>query len=366
MRILFLQKHAGSGGSKASLATTLEICRSAPEVQVELLVGEEGPLTARARELEVPLHFGHIPEWRKPAQRFFMRRHLGAILRSLRGRKFDWVVSNEMWWAPQAAWIARGLGARSAAILRDGIATARKAASYRLGALDRLLCVSASLAEPLRDAPGISAGLRVVHNAVRPPAPDEGASRRVAEALASSPHIHAWIAVIGTVGDRKNQIAAIETLAALNERSGTPWGMLLVGRLEQGYGAQLEAATERLGMQGAVRVLGELPTVRPVLEVAACALLTSRREGMPRSVIEALRLGKPAFSTRVEGVDEIFGDERPRFVAAPGAPSELAQLMLSTLEAIASDGRFFAELRRRTDERFSDEAHLAALRAALE
>ena len=71
---------------------------------------------------------------------------------------------------------------------------------------------------------------------------------------------------------------------------------------------QLEAASKRLGLNGNVRFLGwrrDLATIYAATDVFA---LTSRNEGTPVALIEAMAAGVPGVSTSVGGVPTVIAD----------------------------------------------------------
>src|SRR4029077_18843448 len=68
--------------------------------------------------------------------------------------------------------------------------------------------------------------------------------------------------------------------------------------------AALEAHAARLGLDGVVEFLGRRNDVERVLADSDIAVLTSRREGIPRAVLEAMASGLPVVATRVPGTRE--------------------------------------------------------------
>jgi glycosyltransferase involved in cell wall biosynthesis len=102
---------------------------------------------------------------------------------------------------------------------------------------------------------------------------------------------------------------------------------------------QLEDEIESLGLAGAVRLAGERGDVQEVLAGADVFVLTSRSEGMPVSVLEAMAAGLPVVASRVGGVPEQVADGETGLLVEPGDASGLA----AALERLLRDGA----LRRR-------------------
>lgn len=79
-----------------------------------------------------------------------------------------------------------------------------------------------------------------------------------------------------------------------------------------GVGPRLEAVraqAESLGLADRVRLLGYRDDVPALLRASLALLLPSEREGLPRSVMEALALERPVIATRVRGIKELVDDD---------------------------------------------------------
>jgi glycosyltransferase involved in cell wall biosynthesis len=96
-----------------------------------------------------------------------------------------------------------------------------------------------------------------------------------------------------------------------------------------------------------VRFLGLRTDVARLLSAADLLLLTSRSEGIPLAVIEAMAAELPVVATRVGGVGEIIEDGRSGFLAPSGDHEALAQQVLR----IASDPALGQQLGRCGRER---------------
>ncbi len=117
----------------------------------------------------------------------------------------------------------------------------------------------------------------------------------------------------------------------------------------------LEREVESLGLAGAVIFTGsrrDMEQVYPALDIVA---LTSRNEGTPLTLIEAMANARPVISTAVGGVVDLLGDPLPQDAAEPftvcqrgvSVPPDDAQAFAVGLARLAGD----AKLRRETGER---------------
>ena len=100
----------------------------------------------------------------------------------------------------------------------------------------------------------------------------------------------------------------------------------------------LQAAT--LGVKDRVDFVGPVSNVAQYIRASDLFVLSSRWEGFPLVLLEALALGVPAVATRVEGVPLVVRDGETGWLVAPGNVAELAERMTEA----ASDP---SELRRR-------------------
>ncbi len=85
----------------------------------------------------------------------------------------------------------------------------------------------------------------------------------------------------------------------------------------------------QLGLTDAVRLLGHVDDVRPVLAAADAVVICSDAEGLPMLALEAMASGLPCISTRVGGLSALLGavdDPHPCGLAIPiGQPDVLAE-----------------------------------------
>src|SRR5262245_61134976 len=127
MRIVFIQRSAGEGGSKMSLLESLRAARTQPHVQCQIVTWGQGRFADECRQLGLQPVTAAMPDWRKLLQRLSFRRRVDALAENLRPFAPNYVISNEMWWAPHALRLASRLKCRTACIVRDTLAAGPKA-----------------------------------------------------------------------------------------------------------------------------------------------------------------------------------------------------------------------------------------------
>jgi len=87
---------------------------------------------------------------------------------------------------------------------------------------------------------------------------------------------------------------------------------------------ELERLRREAGLAGRVHLPGWLRDVPAVLDAADVVTLTSRFEGLPRAVVEALAAGVPVVSMAVEGVDEVIREGENGFIVGQGDTAAMA------------------------------------------
>ncbi len=108
----------------------------------------------------------------------------------------------------------------------------------------------------------------------------------------------------------------------------------------------LEADAHRLGVGTACRFLGNVPNVESVLAAADVTVLSSRFEGMPNVVLEAMAMGCPVIATSVGGSTELVRNGETGFLVPPGDTTAIAEAMIS----IASSAERRTHFRARSRE----------------
>lgn len=127
----------------------------------------------------------------------------------------------------------------------------------------------------------------------------------------------------------------------------------LVGRLDDGNPAAISAHELReWENEGIVRYLGRLDDVRPALAAASVYVLPSYREGTPRTVLEAMAMGRPIVTTDAPGCRETVQPGVNGYLVPVRDTDALARAMARLVEApelLAAMGR---ESRRIAEEKY--------------
>jgi len=141
---------------------------------------------------------------------------------------------------------------------------------------------------------------------------------------------HATVLVhIGRFAPPKNHALLVEAFAQV--RADCPLYLLLVGAGELEDAVREQVAG--LGLASRVRFLGVRADVADILRASDVFVLSSRWEGNPMSVMEAMAAGLPVVSTAVGGVPELVREG----VTGRLVPSEDAGALAQALQALVDD-----------------------------
>ncbi len=114
--------------------------------------------------------------------------------------------------------------------------------------------------------------------------------------------------------------------------------LFLLGPFDAHPSAITSAAVGRWVASGAIEYLGEAQDVRPYIARATVFVLPSYREGTPRTVLEAMAMGRPIVTTNVPGCKQTVVEGENGYLVAPRDPIGLARAMerFVTDEGLAS------------------------------
>ena len=231
------------------------------------------------------------------------------------------------------------------AVRRLYAAFERAAASFT----DRIVVVSESdRGRGLRERIGRLKSYRLVRSGIDPSAYRRPATPRevTRAALGFAP----GQTVVGTLACLKAQKAPldfVEAAAAAHARD-PEMRFFLAGDGE--LRPAVEARIRERGLDGVVRLLGWRRDVPELLHAMDLFLLTSKFEGLPRSVLQAMAAGVPVVATEVDGTPEVVRDGVTGDLVPPSDPAAAAEKLV----ALAGDPGRRARYAERAREALSE------------
>jgi glycosyltransferase involved in cell wall biosynthesis len=322
-RVLWLTKGLGRGGAEMLLASCARaIDHSRFELEVAYVLPWKDALVDELAEAGIPAHC--LGTGRATGVSWTWR-----LRQLLRQGRFDVVHTH----SPLPAVAARlSLFPRAPRLVHTehGIwgqyrwpTYAANLATYALN--DHVIAVSRAVADSIdsRRVPHLRAMPPVevlVHGIelTTPPAADAGVKARHLLELPSD------VPIVGTVGnltplkDQTTMLRAIRLLAGIHPDIH----LVIVGTGTMRNALAAEAG--ELGISDRVLFTGmrdDVPALLPAFDVFA---LSSRFEGLPIALVEALAAGLPTVVTAVGGIPEVITDGREGLLVEPGSPKALA------------------------------------------
>ncbi len=183
--------------------------------------------------------------------------------------------------------------------------------------------------------------ISIIRNGVAPPLfpPDRESSRRLLALDARTP-VAVMVANMHRFKDHETLIHAWRFV--VDDLAEQPL-LLLAGRPGDRHARIVELGAQ-LGLEQSIRLLGEVADVWPLLAASDMAVFSSRREGCPNAVLEAMAAGLPVVATDIVGTREALGETYP-YLVPPGDPRALADSIRNLLEQPAERATL-AELNR--------------------
>ena len=202
----------------------------------------------------------------------------------------------------------------------------REAHAHGLALVDRVVCVSAAAAATFLSNGLDRAKLMIIRNGMphRSPGRDRGSLRRDLGLREDQ----AVILTTARFTPQKDHLTLIEAASAILARHPDTF-FLLAG--EGPLLDQCVALAAERGVSHAVRFLGQRDDVPDLLGAADLFVLSSRFEGLPLAIIEAMDAGLPVVSTMVGGTDEVVIDGVTGRLVPPGDVAALATAVAATV-----------------------------------
>lgn len=319
-RIMYVITTGESGGAQSHL---FDLCTHLPEkFKSTVVTGFKGPMGDKLEQSGIPVQV--IPSLRReisPGTDFKAYQEIYRLINSWHpdlvclhsskagflGRLAAWrngipAIFTAHGWAfaegvpPVSRWLYRHL---------------ERWAAYRCA---RIICVSQydyQLARRHQVAPAQQ--MAVVHNGI-PLLPGLGTRDEVEERAVR-------IIMVARFAPQKDQLLLLQAASRLEDQQ--PFELIMVGdgpRLES-----IRAEAAGLPISNKVQFLGDRDDVEQLLRAADIFVLSSRWEGFPITILEAMRAGLPVIASDVGGCREAVADGATGFMFAAGDMEGLTQ-----------------------------------------
>jgi glycosyltransferase involved in cell wall biosynthesis len=334
MRLLFLIAQFDTGGVQFQLYLRLKYLDPTQfRCHVCVLTSGNSYLVDKIRELGVTVDFLHIDEEKSQYRRV-------ARIQAAISRFSPDIVDSLLGWDNTYGNLAATLERVPLIIaeLQNERASVRQSYSRSFRLFEwaglrffchRIVCCSGGVHASYRGIfPSFEQSSVVIHDAIDVTADSRKSSVEARKALGIDP----GALVVGTIGrlmEQKDHETFIRT--ARHVCATHPETQFLIG----GYGHlldHLEGLISEFGLRSNVRILGEVTDVYSFYNMVDIFILTSRWEGFPVVLMEAMAAGKPVVSTAVGGINEMIDQGACGFLCPAGDAQAIAEAIGTLLD----------------------------------
>jgi glycosyltransferase involved in cell wall biosynthesis len=355
MRVAHLVDDLGIGGAERLVEVAARVLTPLG-VELSVLSLHEAVRSPMVDALEaLGVEIVWLPSQRKRS--FLDSERLRRVRAALRAGDYDLVQTHLLYANVVGALAAHGAGIPVVATLHQ---TARSERTFERERelveslalrrrVTRIVAVGTSVAEANRRRFG-RVPIDIVSNPVSAPHPVTAGVRQATRAELLGDRAGPLVLSVGRVEPVKgfdDMITAFRAVA-----SQQPQAVLAIA----GDGSMrrpLELQARRAGLEGRVRLLGERSDVPALLAAADLFVMSSRSEGLPFALLEAMAAGLPIVATRVGDIPRALGTAGA--LVPPGEPAELAAAVTRAL--VSNDWRVeqSAKLSMRALSEYSEE-----------
>jgi glycosyltransferase involved in cell wall biosynthesis len=155
---------------------------------------------------------------------------------------------------------------------------------------------------------------------------------------------------VGRLSAQKDPRAFVEGAAlVLGEFPGAQFALVGDGPLLDSVAARVR----ELGLESDVHLLGWREDAARLMPAADIVTLTSRWEGAPYALLEAMACSRPVVATAVNGCPEIIVEGQTGFLVPPGESAAWGAAVVKLLDDPMLAGSMGHQGRKRLEERFS-------------
>ncbi len=206
----------------------------------------------------------------------------------------------------------------------------------------------------------------VIRNLLHDQAPPGPSEVQVVKEQLGLTEEHFVVLTIGYVGWRKGSFVILNAVPQATSQDNSVRFVLVGSEEFPGEMVQLVEQMNENNLVPWVTFTGEVERNKTAIfySIADVYLLPSFIEGMPISIIEALRSGLPVISTRIGGIPDMIENGVSGFLINPGISNEIAEAVLLLRRDPELRKRLAAGARRAFEEKFEFSRGIEEIRAA--
>ena len=330
VNVLFVMPQMGMGGSERLVhSLVLKLDRNQFNPSVAWFFGRE--VLKEFADLNVPLHF--VPKTRR-----FDFPAMLAIRRVVQGNKIDVVIAQHFMSAVYAYYACKIGGSTPLVFVAhsrweiDELPLRWKiVGGYLLRRIVRCVGVARDVSRAIQNTFRTHSNTETIENGVELAAfkREQGASGMRASFGIGPEHVA--IGIVANLKRVKNHMLLLEAFAQVAARCASV-KLLIVGQGfagdEDNTEAQLREFVSSNGLASKVTFLGYRTDIPDILRVLDIFCLTSLKEGLPISIVEAMAVGLPIVCTNVEGIRDVVSNDEDAILVELGDVAALTAALL--------------------------------------
>lgn len=333
MKILYVITRSERGGAQIHL---LDILKNLPSgCRPILATGERGYLVEEAEQLGLPVHqIAHLRQPISPANDLLALREIKALIKrespdlihahtskaGLLGRFAGWLTDTPTVFTAHTWSFADGI-----ARFQRWVSIPLERLAGRIGG--KVITVSRANEEiAARERITARKNLLTIWNGI----PDT--NRRAKPGLSDIPKM----IMVARFASQKDQMSLVQALS----RVDLPWRLAFVG--DGPTRTEVEAEVQKLQLCDRIEFLGDREDIASLLAASDLFVLSTKWEGLPLSILEAMRAGLPVITSDVGGCSEAVEHGVTGFLVPPsntGKLRENIQTALSSKSLLESMGQ---------------------------
>lgn len=344
IRILFLITQFDTGGVQFQLYLRLRhLDAKRFDARVLVLTGGNSYLLDKVKALGVPVDVLHLDDCSLAGKVLRIRRAIAAVAPDIVDAMLGWDITygNAAATLANVPFIVAEIQNERRAVTAETSRAFRLLQGLALRCFcDTVVCCSYRARDSyLRAMPWLASRTMVIHDAIDGAAhpPSTRDADRAAMGIAPD------AVVIGTIGryvDQKDHATLVR--AAARVVAARPEALFLIA----GYGQLREQLTQQItdaSLTGKVQLLGEITDPQRFYALVDIFVLTSRWEGFPVALLEAMAAGKAVVSTEVGGIGEMIEHGRSGLLSPSGDDERVAAALLRLIEEPALRARYASQ-----------------------
>ena len=211
------------------------------------------------------------------------------------------------------------------------------------------IAVSEHTKNVMRGFPWIRHKIVVIHNGIPPFTPlDQSAAREKIQLMTGDRHVPTiWVGTISELHTNKG----LDYLIRATQKLPDSVGVFVIGEGEERK--NLTNLIQTLHVESKVHILGRIPDARTLLSAFDIFTLTSRKEGLPYTILEAGLAGLPVIASSVSGIPEIIENNTSGVLVTPGNINQIQNSLVQLIEHPETRRNLGENLRKTVTERFS-------------